>query len=42
MAGARFELPEAAINARKMIRLRLEDVDGAAAELSEAPAASSK
>jgi len=41
MAGARFELPEAAINSRKMIRLRLEDVDGAAAELSEAPAASS-
>jgi hypothetical protein len=36
MAGARFELPEAAINSRKMIRLRLEDVDGAAAELSEA------
>ena len=35
MAGARFELPEAAINARKTIRLRLEDVDGAAAELSE-------
>jgi len=41
MAGARFELPEAAINSRKMIRLRLEDVDGAAAELPEAPAASS-
>ena len=40
MAGARFELPEAAIDSRKMIRLRLEDVDGAAAELSEAPAAS--
>jgi len=38
MAGARFELPEAAINARKTIRLRLEDVDGAVAELSEAPA----
>src|ERR1700733_608161 len=27
MAGARFELPEAAIDSRKMIRLRLEDVD---------------
>ena len=35
MAGARFELPEAAINARKVIRMRLEDVEGAAAELSE-------
>ena len=35
MAGARFELPEAAINARKAIRIRIEDVDGTAAELSE-------
>ena len=35
MAGARFELPEAAIDARKTIRIRIEDVDGAAAELSE-------
>ena len=35
MAGARFELPETAINARKAIRIRIEDVDGAAAELSE-------
>ena len=36
MAGARFELPEAAINARKAIRIRIEDVDGiAAAELAE-------
>ncbi|MDP8989173.1 MAG: hypothetical protein M3N41_03730 [Acidobacteriota bacterium] len=39
MAGARFELPASAIDGRKTIRLRLEDVDGAAAELSEAPAA---
>jgi len=35
MAGARFELPEAAVNSRKAIRLRLEDVDGAAAEVTE-------
>jgi hypothetical protein len=36
MAGARFELPEAAINARKAIRIRIEDVDGtAAAEFAE-------
>ncbi|MDP9115151.1 MAG: hypothetical protein M3O20_15895 [Acidobacteriota bacterium] len=35
MAGARFELPESGINARKTIRLRLEDVDGAMAEFSE-------
>ena len=38
MAAARFDLPEAAINGRKAIRLRLEDVDGAVAELTEAPA----
>jgi len=37
MAGARFELPETAINARKTIRLRLEDVDGASAEFTESP-----
>ena len=35
MAGARFELPEAAINARKKLRIRIDDVDGAVAELSE-------
>jgi hypothetical protein len=35
MTGARFELPESAINARKAIRIRIEDVDGAAAELAE-------
>ena len=35
MAGARFEVPEAAVNARKAIRLRLEDVDGTVAELTE-------
>jgi hypothetical protein len=37
MAAARFNVPEAAINNRKAIRIRLEDVDGAMAELSEAP-----
>jgi hypothetical protein len=35
MAGARFELPESAVNSRKSIRVRIEDVDGAAAELTE-------
>jgi hypothetical protein len=35
MTGARFEVPEAAINSRKGIRLQIEDVDGAMAELSE-------
>ena len=35
MAGARFEVPEATVNSRKSIRLRIEDVDGTAAELTE-------
>ncbi len=35
MVGARFELPESAIEARKTIRLRIVDMDGAAAELTE-------
>ncbi|MEO8051334.1 MAG: hypothetical protein ABI833_13035 [Acidobacteriota bacterium] len=35
MAGARFEVPEAEVNSRKSIHLRIEDVDGAAAELTE-------
>jgi len=35
MAGARFELPEATIDSRKSIRLRMEDIDGAIAELTE-------
>jgi hypothetical protein len=35
MAGARFEVPEAIVNGRKSIRLRIEDVDGAAAEITE-------
>ena len=35
MAGARFEVPEATVNSRKSIRLRIEDVDGTTAELTE-------
>jgi hypothetical protein len=35
MAGARFEVPDAAVNSRKAIRLRIEDVDGTSAELTE-------
>jgi hypothetical protein len=35
MAGARFELPESAVNSRKSIRVRIEDVDGTAAEITE-------
>jgi len=35
MMGARFELPEAAVNGRKSIHLRIEDVDGVAAEIAE-------
>jgi hypothetical protein len=35
MAGARFELPEAAVNSRKSIRLRIEDVDGTTADITE-------
>lgn len=33
MAGARFELPESDIDARRALRLRIEDVDGTVAEL---------
>ena len=35
MTGARFESPESGVNSRKSIRLRIEDVDGAAAEVTE-------
>jgi hypothetical protein len=35
MAGARFELPESAVNSRKSLRVRIEDVDGTSAELTE-------
>ena len=40
MVGARFELAEEAINARKSIKLRIEDMDGAVAELGEKQAGS--
>lgn len=35
MAGARFELPESAVDQRQTIRLRIEDVDGTTAEITE-------
>ena len=35
MAGARIELPEAAINTRKNLRVQFEDVDGTIAEVGE-------
>jgi hypothetical protein len=35
MAAARLEVPEAVVNGRKALRIRIEDVDGAVAELSE-------
>jgi len=35
MSAARFELPESAINNRKRIVLHLEDVDGAASDITE-------
>jgi hypothetical protein len=35
MAGARFELGEAAIDARKSLKLQIEDMDGAIAEIGE-------
>jgi hypothetical protein len=37
MTAARFNLPEADINSRKNLRVRLEDVDGAVAEFGELP-----
>lgn len=36
MAGARFEMPEAAVNARRALSVLVEDVDGTVAELAEA------
>ena len=42
MDGARFELGEAAIDARKSIRLRIEDMDGTIAEIVEKSAGSKK
>jgi hypothetical protein len=35
MVAARFELPESGIQSRKAIHLRIEDLDGAVAELAE-------
>ena len=35
MAGARFEMPEAAVDARRDLRLLIEDVDGTVAEIAE-------
>ena len=35
MAGARFEVPESAVNSRRSIRVRIEDVDGASADITE-------
>jgi hypothetical protein len=35
MAGARFEVPESAVNSRKSIRVRIEDVDGTSADITE-------
>jgi hypothetical protein len=37
MAGARFELNDSAVDARKSIRVRMEDLDGTVAEISEKP-----
>lgn len=38
MVAARFEIPEAKVQARKGLRIRVEDVDGAVSELKETPA----
>ncbi len=35
MAGARFEMPEAAVDARRGLSVLIEDVDGTVAELTE-------
>jgi hypothetical protein len=37
MAGARFELPESAIDLRKDIHLSIVDLDGTVVDLIEAP-----
>ncbi|HLH43648.1 MAG TPA: hypothetical protein VKV74_11705 [Bryobacteraceae bacterium] len=37
MTAARFELPESLVDGRKSLALRLEDVDGTAAEVREGP-----
>ncbi len=38
MAGARFELSDSAVDARKSIRVHIEDVDGTVADLTDKPA----
>jgi hypothetical protein len=35
MVAVRFELPESAVAARKNLRVRIEDVDGAVSEIAE-------
>ncbi len=35
MAGARFEMPDAEVNARRNLTVQIEDVDGTVAELTE-------
>jgi hypothetical protein len=35
MVGARFELPEEAINSRKMLRLHIEEMDGPVSDIAE-------
>lgn len=35
MVGARFDMPESAVDARKSIQLRIEDMDGTIAEIGE-------
>jgi hypothetical protein len=35
MVGARFELPESAINSRKTLRLHIEEMDGPVADIAE-------
>jgi hypothetical protein len=37
MVAVRFEMPDSAIAARKNLRLRIEDVDGAVSEIAEKP-----
>ena len=37
MVAVRFEIPESAIAARKNLRIRIEDVDGAVSEIAEKP-----
>lgn len=40
MVAARFEIPESRLNARKRLRVRIEDVDGAVSEIVEEPSGS--